>query len=373
MARTPGRTPQIDGSAPLDETTRRQGVVHEQFGAWVLKSVEELKELRPQITPNPEHLSAETAFAVTSHCVQFVDATSAFLSRVGGAEVSVSVKFLWLLGQRDMPVLHTLFRSTNTRKIREAYAPRDNFSYSENTAFKTLLDGWPSVTSFASNDLYGDTLNGRYENSNASWVSFYASTAVVTIPCNEGGTAFPIGFVCADSKLAELSNDHTRMILESASKHLYDVLGLLFPGGQSSVESKATRAKAKRPAALLPCGWEPRGDRLELADRTSQLAFQSALRRIEAIYRNDGSFGGALDQSASESALYAEHSRGEGEIGQSQADLLALAEKSDDPAAKRWLALQKRPTLSEKELRQVVERLEEINPTAARMLSRRAS
>lgn len=322
--------------------------------------------------PDPEHLDGQALFAVTEHCVRFIDLTSAFLTKQIGSEVSLSVKFLWEMAEGEDPALHTVFRSTNTRAMREAYAPINNFSYAKNTAFKALLDGWPSITSFASDNLLEDIVHRRYENANSNWVIFYTATAVVTIPSAPGADIFPIGFVCADAKKEGLDTPEIRLTLESAASHLYNVLGVLFAGKRSDQTSRA-RAKTKQTMAVIPCGWNADAHGLRPIDHENQLAFQKTIEKIEFVYATDPAFTGEAPRPLSgirrvhgASPLFEET------LMIDDDDLAQLARESDSPDAKRYLAVRASPKLTEEQFAKVMKDLQERNPEAAQMLSRRA-
>ena len=51
-----------------------------------------------------------------------------------------------------------------------------------------------------------------------------------------------------------------------------------------------------------------------------------------------------------------------------EAELVRMAEQSDDPSAKRWLELRNRPPLSPKEIEQILVRMSEYNPDAPEIL-----
>lgn len=322
--------------------------------------------------PDPEHLDGQALFAVTEHCVRFIDLTAAFLTKQVGSEVSLSVKFLWEMAEGEDPALHTVFRSTNTRAMRQAYTPINNFSYAENTAFKTLLDGWPSITSFASDNLLEDIVHNRYDNANSNWVIFYTATAVVTIPSASGADIFPIGFVCADAKKEGLDTPEVRLTLESAASHLYNVLGVLFTGNRGDHTPKA-RAKTKQPIAVIPCGWKADAHGLQPIDHENQLAFQKTLEKIEAVYGTHPAFIGEAPRTLSgDRRAHGTPPSFEEALMIDDDELVQLARASNSTDAKRYLAARDAPRLTEEQFDKVLKGLTQTNPEAAQMLSRRA-
>lgn len=343
-----------------------------QYDKLIRLSAGRLDALRPEIFHGPGRLSPAAVFAVCEHSVQFLDATAAFLSQICRAEVSLSAKFLWGREERAAPVLHTLFRSTNTRHIREAYAPRDNFGYAENSAFKALLEGWPKVTHFASDDLLREWMDGEYENSNSSWFSFYTSTAVSTIPCSGDLDQFPIGFLCADSLLAPLSSEGVRTTLNSAALHMYNLLGVLY-SGRADVENNNNH-KTKRSPPLnirMPCGWKNSNGVLEPVSVDRQKEFQSILQRLEMVYRTHPNFtGGARSafagpwQTSGPLPLFEENAMYD------EAELLALAKRSPEPAAKQWLAAHEHEDLTRDQIEAILREMAAYNPDAEEMLRR---
>ncbi len=329
------------------------------------------EDLRALHLPKPEHLDRDALIRVTHHCVKFIDLTSTVLTNEVGREVSLSVKFLWEREVGPSPALHTVFRSTNTRAIRDAYAPLNNFSYTENTAFKALLNGWPSVTSFASNDLLQDLLDKKYENAHENWASFYTSTAVVTIPSASGPDLFPIGFLCADAKGPGLDTQTVRLTLESAAAHLYNILGVLFSTKRDT--TPGSKIKTKQLTPVIPCGWRPEASQLVAVNSANQQMFQETLEKIEGVYSSHPMFTGEAPRPLSGFRRAYEASPLQETTMIDEEELVAMAKASDTPAARRYLAVRAAPKLSAEQLKAVLKKLEHTNPEAAGMLSRRAS
>lgn len=337
-----------------------------EYKKYVHNSDLKLRAFRPS---SPETVETDILQSICDHCIQFIDTTAAFLSKMTEREVSLSVKFLWSVEGKSIPALHTLFRSTNTRLTREVYAPNDNYSYMENTAFRTLLEERPRKHHYASDDLVADLMAGKYENSNNSWISFYTATCVVTIPCSKTTEALPIGFLCADSYLGIMSSVPVRETLDSASIHLYNVLSVLFAGYSAPASERVAAIHSKQSAEieLLPCGWEHSDGQLVPLDSSRQQAFQKSLSGIEDIYRKHSTLAGEARRVApgQPDARYAPPLTEEAGMGYDREALRARAINSSSPAAKRWLAMRAQGELTPEQQDEVIRKLESYNPEAA--------
>ena len=304
-------------------------------------------------------IEPRTASEVARRCLWFVDATAAYLTARLKQKVSISVKFLWQLESDREPVLRTLCRSTNTKETREAYAPQNNIHYMENTAFRSIMHDWPTVTHFASDNLLDRWIAGEYENSNRKWMSFYNSTAVVPVPQSKTGKTLPVGFFCADSLTGKLSQEWIIQMLGEASSHLYDILGILFLNATELV--RVPNIDEPNHLIHLPCGWKFDGERLVAQDVQDQLRFQSVLESLEQVYAAE-LYVPSTD-SAEESTPITE----ENEVPRKQYEqLLRSAYVSVDGKLDDGKAFVEPPAPEEVDM--ILERMAMYNPDAARLL-----
>lgn len=338
---------------------RRVARRHEEKNQLLVERIKQ--EERPEAQPaskSPASAPAKSIVEIANHCRWFVDATAALLTSSIRNEVSVSVKFLWMPEGGGEPVLHTLLRSTNTRTKRESYAPKDNIRYRDNTAFYELIKNWPKQKSFISDSLFDSWLVGKYNNSNKSWMSFYNSTCVVSIPCSRNDRTLPVGFICADSLLGRLSTRGVESKLEAASWHLYDILGVL-----CSDQSKVNNDSGDRAQTLhLRCGWREIGDTLVADDFNSQVEFQRILNAVEAVYTEEQGYSPAPPTMAFASPQQEMNV---------MSDLNEFGDDRDYLAGEGMLPETPVRILPDSEIDKILARMAPRNPDAAAMLRQR--
>ncbi|HEX7946800.1 MAG TPA: hypothetical protein VF495_19185 [Phenylobacterium sp.] len=291
--------------------------------------------------------------AACGHCVDVIDTTASLLGLLTAADVSLSMKLLWLEDGRLDPVVHTLFRSTLTRAVREAYEPTDNFGYRENTAFRLLAEQ-RDVTHFASDNLLRLFADGKYDNLNTRWLSFYVTTAVVPLAA---GPELPIlGFLCADSPRAKLDDEKALSLLRVAATHMNERLHAVF-----------ARHAGLEGDAGVPLGWTLSEDGLAPVERETQVEFQRSMAQLEHAYRYLPEFN--IGQPATmHTAL---HDGDLDDRGAAQDEMAWLAGSRTDSGSvgvRAWGRLQQQP--SAKQVERALERMARYNPDGAGLFRR---
>ncbi len=119
--------------------------------------------------------------------------------------------------------------SQSARRRQETDEFLAEFSYKDNTAFRSIIDD--SRTSYyLSNNLQSECKSGRYENKNENWLELYNSTIVVPIAmpreashiCDDSVTAF----ICADNKMGRFDMVCKEFLL-CQSSYIHDILLIL--------------------------------------------------------------------------------------------------------------------------------------------------
>lgn len=347
------------GSSTKDLRRRQQDRVTEQIEEQSLdrdilasQVLGGLQVITDQITAEPPRARERLLSDLSQHCADVIDATAVFLSHMTKDTVSLSAKFLWMRSASEIPVVHTVFRSTHTKPVREGYEPTDYFTYSENTAFRELVENWGEKRFFASDNLFQLAQQGKYQNSNRRWRSYYAAAAVTPIPSAQDSKKNIVGFLCADSLSAELDNDRVIAILEIVSEHINEVL--------SSLIAHTYPDKSKEEISQV-VGWKHSDSGLMPVNEHCQETFQEAIADLEWMYKSRSALAPVYSGSLA-SALEEEFMRGRNIGGSSY--LHELARSQGTPAAKAWLAGHSRPPVSDEQANEILRRMAEYNPAA---------
>jgi len=315
----------------------------------------ELADQRPVLT----EFGLDDVAAECEQLVAFLDATTTFLSGVCKADASLSLKILWWDPEETTTTLHTLLRSTRTRKARERYAPRNNFSYLENSAFADILRQWPRKRSFSLDNLVEQAALGKYDNSNRWWKAFYNTTAVVPIPPLGDGKytkCSPIGFLCADAVTGSLANDSALFTLESAAQCYYDYFAGLYEFSTGKQH--------------LFCEWDPIMSDSVPQHLDEHLVFQHALLQLETVYCVETELPGADDVGSSRLAWdktrWLRHSAEWMMTKPHPEQDRILSERLSTPTSRLWAKLRDKPRLSKEQQKDVLAEIATYNPSFAK-------
>lgn len=282
------------------------------------------------------------------------------LTALSQKDVAVSVKFLWTIPDVEKtPVVHTVFRSTPTRHLRESYEPKDNFAYDENTAFRLLVHERRSRQHYAVDDLMAAYTQGEYNNLNWRWISFYSSTAVLPIPSSENASRSLLGFICADSREARLNDPKHLGLLEISARHLYDSLW-------SYVERRAISDLG----AVPEFGWTV-DDTLSPKCETGQTFFQETIRQLEHFYKYDSRLNGGVSNASPFKTREIPPDEGSIMDEEEERFLEQIAESEDSPASRAWLAARRQTEPTEEQTFEILTKMASYNPTARELLAKR--
>lgn len=161
---------------------------------------------------------------IYEHLINIVDIASTIISFEVKAPCAVCLKLLMLPNNHysSIPVVRILLRDTKSYEERILYNLPDDFPYTDNSAFKAILDN--NLNHFSSDNLIELAVGGGYNNSNEYWRKLYNSTLV--LPIRKTRKDIAIGFMCVDSWYGKLSRVSLKKVLQ-ISEHVYTGLQLI--------------------------------------------------------------------------------------------------------------------------------------------------